>query len=646
MTVPSREQLVHALYEAAELEHNLMCTYLYAAFSLRSGTDEGLAAEQAAAVERWRREIVAVAVEEMGHLAAVWNITSALGAVPRFGRGNFPLDPGALPAGVVVKLAAFSDAVLQHFIYLERPASSNEPEGQGYAPEFRFHRGANRPTLTPMGLDYDTVGEFYDRLGKDLRSFVEAHGEDATFCGNPAMQLNTTETGLPGVQPVRCLKTALAAFEAIMAQGEGASAETATSHFRRFIAIREELTQLRARWPGFDPAHPAATNPVQRTPMRREGRIWIEDLEAAKTVDVANAAYGLSLRLLAYAYGFASPSDEKALAVDLSRSLMRAMTVLGERAARLPAGPSHPACNAGMSFVALRDAASLPPGSGARQFLVERLDELAAAAAALDTAQPRAQQAVRLLTAAAEHARKGFSSLPDPVATAPAPAAPAPVAAATPSHHEGAVEMVKGEALTILYEGRRCIHARFCVTGAPTVFLANVKGPWIHPDTMEPERLVDIAHACPSGAIRYTRHDGQHDEQAPPVNLLAVREGGPYAIRAELQLDGAPVGFRATLCRCGASKAKPYCDGSHHDAGFEASGEPRSTTTDMLPVRNGKLRIDPEPDGPLRVRGNLELVSGTGRVVARIESAKLCRCGGSQTKPFCDGTHASIGFRS
>jgi len=42
----------------------------------------------------------------------------------------------------------------------------------------------------------------------------------------------------------------------------------------------------------------------------------------------------------------------------------------------------------------------------------------------------------------------------------------------------------------------------------------------------------------------------------------------------------------------------------------------------------------------------MEIISGTGRVVARMESARLCRCGGSANKPFCDGTHAKIGFRS
>src|SRR6187431_3183355 len=137
----SREALIHQLYEAAELEHNLMCTYLYAAFSLRLGTEEGLTAEESDATARWRRDILKVAVEEMGHLTAVWNITAALGGSPRFGRLNFPLDPGGLPASVVVRLEPFSEAVLQHFIFLERPADSNEPDGEGFQPEYTFRRG-------------------------------------------------------------------------------------------------------------------------------------------------------------------------------------------------------------------------------------------------------------------------------------------------------------------------------------------------------------------------------------------------------------------------------------------------------------------------------------------------------------------------
>ena len=66
----------------------------------------------------------------------------------------------------------------------------------------------------------------------------------------------------------------------------------------------------------------------------------------------------------------------------------------------------------------------------------------------------------------------------------------------------------------------------------------------------------------------------------------------------------------------------------------------------MLAARDRPLAIDPQPDGPLRVRGNLEIVSGTGRVIARITNAKLCRCGASESKPFCDGSHARVGFKS
>ena len=86
-----REAVLHALYEAAELEHNLMCTYLYAAFSLRTDED-GLAPDEAEATARWRQSLFDVAIEEMAHLTAVWNITSALGGSPRVGRGNFPLE--------------------------------------------------------------------------------------------------------------------------------------------------------------------------------------------------------------------------------------------------------------------------------------------------------------------------------------------------------------------------------------------------------------------------------------------------------------------------------------------------------------------------------------------------------------------------
>ena len=648
----SREMLVHALYEAAELEHNLMCTYLYAAFSLKSGTEEGLSALEADAVARWRREIVAVAVDEMSHLAAVWNITSALGGTPRFGRANFPLDPGYLPASVVVKLAPFNADVLQHFIHLERPADSPEPDGAGFEPERKFVRCTMGTRLTPMGIEYETVGEFYLALSEGLRGLVARIGEPAAFCGDRNLQLSANEIDLPGAVRVVCLKTALGAFDSIVTQGEGAREHIAGSHFERFRAIRTEFEQLNSANSAFAPAHPAATNPVLRKPPRPEGRVWIEHAQSFATVDLANAAYALMLRLLAYAYGVPAPHPDKALAVDLAIGLMQAVSPLGERAARLPAGASNPNCNAGMSFTALRDAAPFPLGAAARRFFIERLGELSMAANALQGADdPRLARSIRQFSTLSARAIKGFDlSAPAVIAATAMTAAPAasekePIADQLTSVKDG-VETAEGKAMTLMFEGRLCIHSRFCVTGAPTVFLANVKGPWLHPDTLDVERLAAIAQECPSGAIKYRRKDGRPDETAPPVNLAAVREAGPYALHGDLRLDGASIGYRATLCRCGASKNKPYCDSSHHEIGFAASGEPATGKADRLPVRDGVLSVDPQPDGPLKVRGNLEIISGTGRVVARTTTTMLCRCGGSATKPYCDGTHARIGFRS
>jgi CDGSH-type Zn-finger protein/uncharacterized Fe-S cluster protein YjdI len=650
---PSREQLLHALYEAAELEHTLMCTYLYAAFSLRSGEDEGLSAREAEAVTRWKRVITRVAIDEMGHLTAVWNITAALGGTPHFGRGNFPLDPGILPAGIVVKLAPFSEAVLQHFIHLERPASSAEPEGQGFSSEWLFKRGSSARRLTPMSVDYETVGTFYECLGRHLRAFSEQHGESVAFSGDPALQLSPLEVALGGAKPVICLKTALAAFTAIVEQGEGAPEHSQDSHFQKFLGIRREFTALKLENPDFSPAFPAATNPVLRPPMRATGRVWLETEEAAATVDLANVGYALMLRLMAHSYSVPRPAPEKTLAIDLALALMRAVSHLAERAARLPAGPSNPGCHAGMSFTALRDAAPLPPGTGARRFFSERLRELADAATLLaKSGDARVTQAARILEDLAQRAQRGFdaaAAAPPPVSVSVARAqASAPAANGgppVPTVVDG-VEEIEGEKLTLLYEGKKCIHSRFCVTGAPQVFLANVKGPWIRPDAMSVEALTEIAHVCPSGAIRYRRKDGAPEEAPPPVNLLAVREAGPYALRGDLNIDGVTGRYRATLCRCGASKNKPYCDGSHHDVGFAASGEPPTGAADMLEVRDGPLTVDPQTDGPLLVRGNLEITSGTGRVVARLVQARLCRCGGSNNKPFCDGSHVRVGFKS
>lgn len=208
------------------------------------------------------------------------------------------------------------------------------------------------------------------------------------------------------------------------------------------------------------------------------------------------------------------------------------------------------------------------------------------------------------------------------------------------------VEIVKGKQVTVQFDGALCVHSRNCVLNHPEVFVPNVQGDWIFPDNASAEAVMRIALNCPSGAIRAVSADETMTSEKPPVvNTVRVRENGPLAIEGDLMLRGEPLGrARATLCRCGHSRNKPFCDGAHVEAGFAATGEPPIKEAEPLEERNGPIDLQPLPDGPLQVIGNIEIVSGTGRTVNKARKAFMCRCGASQDKPYCDGSHKKVNF--
>src|SRR5258708_20316806 len=75
--IEHREALIYMLCEAAELEHGIMCQYLFAAFSLKQAAEEGLTEDELAAVTRWRRQLSHVATQEILHLAFLHNLLAA-----------------------------------------------------------------------------------------------------------------------------------------------------------------------------------------------------------------------------------------------------------------------------------------------------------------------------------------------------------------------------------------------------------------------------------------------------------------------------------------------------------------------------------------------------------------------------------------
>jgi CDGSH-type Zn-finger protein/uncharacterized Fe-S cluster protein YjdI len=647
--VRTREDVLYLLAEAAEIEHNLMCCYLYAAFGLKRAGDDGLSAQDAALIAKWRAAIMSVAIEEMTHLTLVANLTASLGGRPHFGRPNFPVAPLYHPAGIVVRLAPFNMDTLDHFIFLERPEGSDLADSPAFASPMNYERVVPKRRVMPSSQDYATVGHLYRGIRSGLDYLAKEMGEKALFVCEPLHQVGPSAASLPGLCIVTDLAGAHAAIDTIVDQGEGATEHRDDAHFSRFLEIRREFAAKLAVDPTFSPSRPVATNPVMRKPMDASDRVYIDAPLSAAVVDLANALYGQMLRFLVQAFGRAQLTvGDQALLVDGAVDMMRCMVPVAEALTSLPASASRPGVNAGMTFAMLRNLAPAIEGVSEWKAFSERVGQLAHAAAELAPELPPLGLVAERLRAVAEQLngrRHATASAGQAILLKETERMPT-TSDVTSSTNEDGVEIVRGKALTIKFNGKRCIHSRFCVLWQPHVYKANVVGAWIDPDADSAEASVAVAHNCPSGAIQYERHDGGPAESAPRVNLINLRENGPLAVRADILVKGASIGTRATLCRCGASKNKPFCDGSHVAAGFQASGEPKTIEAPVLGVRNGPLEITPQPNGPLRVRGNLEICSGTGRTVKRTQGEMLCRCGHSQNKPFCDGSHAKVGFQA
>lgn len=206
----------------------------------------------------------------------------------------------------------------------------------------------------------------------------------------------------------------------------------------------------------------------------------------------------------------------------------------------------------------------------------------------------------------------------------------------------------RGDGITVHFEAARCIHAAECVQGLPGVFDPKAR-PWIQPTHATTDEVAAVVARCPTGALKTVRDDGRATEPVPTRNELHLVADGPLYLRGDVEWREGPAGdvvheTRMALCRCGASKHKPYCDNSHAGAGFKDDGTPAAAATP--PLATGPLKLTLTENGPLQCNGPVALFDAFGEHVASVQETWLCRCGGSSNKPFCDGSHRKIGFRS
>lgn len=133
------------------------------------------------------------------------------------------------------------------------------------------------------------------------------------------------------------------------------------------------------------------------------------------------------------------------------------------------------------------------------------------------------------------------------------------------------LQVYEHESLRVTFDARRCIHAAECIRALPQVFDASAR-PWIAPERADADAVIAAAQRCPTGALHVALNSQPVPLPADDVSVRVVRNG-PYYVRGAARVvnaDGEEIlaDERFALCRCGASRRKPFCDGSHRASGF------------------------------------------------------------------------------
>src|SRR5690348_1364476 len=352
LVVEHREHLWNLLIQASQVEHLIMCQYLYASFSLKTGPDEGLTAEQGGAVARWHEVLTGIAIEEMLHLALVANVMTAIGAAPSLTRPNFPRPSEYLPAGVQFALLPFGDASLTHFLYLERPEGMERVDAQGFVPAAPSPDPVGADEVMPRLQEFSTVGHLYRGIEEGLAHLAAQLGERVLFVGPPRAQATPELFHWPQLIVVTSLASARAAIDEIIEQGEGARGDWQPAHYGRFLGIWEEYQRLREQDPGFQPARPVIPAFTRQPFDIAEPQPLLTESATRGVAELFNLGYEVLLQVLTRFFTHTDETDEQLDAlVQAALGIMAGvLKPLGTALTRLPMGPGNPGRTAGAAF--------------------------------------------------------------------------------------------------------------------------------------------------------------------------------------------------------------------------------------------------------------------------------------------------------
>jgi Ferritin-like len=381
VAITSREELIYLLNEAAELEHGACVTYLFAAFSLKEGTDEALTPEQALEVSGWKRTIVQIATQEMAHLTLVTNLLSSIGGAPHLARPAMPHHLSYAPE-IQLELTRLDENALERFLYLERPEGLSIDDLAGDIRIGRLSRiWMPEPTIAPLVQPFSAVGQLYRGIESGCRGLAGKIGEDRLFIGSPVLQATAEQFRMPELLAVTDLQSALATLETIVVEGEGQRNYWRSAHFGRFVSILDRYRALRRVDRRFDPSRPVVPNPCTHPREDFESYAGVTRIDTPSTravADLFDACYELMLQLLERLFDHDGESaEEMGTVAQVAIGLMAdAVAPLGELLTKLPASVQHPDRTAGAPFAASGRTEFTSHKRAAWTALGERLIEL------------------------------------------------------------------------------------------------------------------------------------------------------------------------------------------------------------------------------------------------------------------------------
>ncbi len=377
--IDSREGLIAALTEAAELEHGLLLQYLFAALSLKKFEHERLSAAQQEQTRAWEGSILAIARQEMAHLGTVCNLLSSIGAAPRFGRPNFPQERMSYYGPFDFELKRFSDESLYRFVRAELPQGEPPPPPPGHYlpaghPQKQLLASMVKPVPEP--LEYDYVGQLYGQIRDGFAKIPEPN----LFIGPKFAQDTDDWSRRMKLFLVVDRGTADKAIDSIVLEGEGAPGARAGSHYATFLKIRKELSDAQQTDHNFDPARDVVPNPQTRPHRDSHGKgSLLTNKSTVRVAEFFNSIYETTILMLMqfYSYGGESPAQRKALQGAIRETMSMAIRPLAEVLTTMPAGEGSTIPVGGPSFEFYYDVRLSTQAQNRWVILLERLKDAA-----------------------------------------------------------------------------------------------------------------------------------------------------------------------------------------------------------------------------------------------------------------------------